>query len=239
MMDDIISKLHGRHQGEACFIVGNGPSLQHLRLSALEGHWFFGVNRGYLAYDIGLPTIPYYMFADPLGYQTLADEVRRAKVGLRFYRSDVCETPAYALASDREEAVVLPFHMTPNMDDGEGHFARHLSEGLYRGFTVVLDTVQIAYHMGFTEVYLVGCNLSYAAERTHFYATGAYENARRNEMPIPRVFKSFEVARRVYESSGRRLVNVTVGGALEVLPREDFEDVVRRLPRYAAEGKNG
>jgi hypothetical protein len=231
MADDIIARLHNLHQGEACFIVGNGPSLQQMPLQTLEGHWFFGVNRGYLAYALGLPTIPYYMFADPIGYATLAEEVRRARVGLRFYRSDVCQLPAYALAPDREEALELSFHVEPGMD--EGYFARHLAEGLYRGFTVILNVVQIAYHMGFREVYLIGCDLSYEQPQTHFYPTGVYEETRRYDMPVPRVVKSFAVARQVFEADGRRLVNATVGGALEVLPRESFEEVIQRLPRAA------
>jgi len=222
-----LESLHGCHHGEACFIVGNGPSLGRMRLAALEGHLFFGVNRGYLAYAAGLPRIPYYVFVDPTGYSTLAAEVRAADVGLRFYRSDVCATPAYAGAPDREDAIELAFHPSPCMD--EGHFATRLEQGLSRGFTVVTDAVQIAYHMGFAEVYLVGCDLSYTGAATHFYSTGRYEESRRHDMPMARVFRAFETARRIFEADGRRLVNVTAGGALDTLPREDFEIVIARL----------
>jgi hypothetical protein len=141
----------------------------------------------------------------------------------------VCRLREYALASDREDAIELPYHIAPCMD--EGYFAEALDAGLYRGFTVVTDAIQLAYHMGFGEVYLLGCDFSYAGENTHFYATGVYEESRRSDMPIPRVFKALETARRVFEANGRRLVNVTPGGALDALPREDFEAVVARLPR--------
>jgi hypothetical protein len=222
-----LGALHDRHRGEACFIVGNGPSLGRVRLPALRGRLFFGVNRGYLAYAAGLPEIPYYVFVDPTGYARLASEVRAAPVGLRFYRSDVCGTPAYATAADREPAVELTFHPSPCMD--EGHFATRLEQGLYRGFTVVTDAVQIAFHMGFAEVYLVGCDLSYAGTATHFYPTGPYEESRRHDMPVSRVCRAFETARLAFEADGRRLVNVTPGSALDTLPLEDFETVIRRL----------
>ncbi len=226
-----IESLHNVHHGESCFVVGNGPSLRRVRLEALEGHWFFGVNRGYLAYAGGLPPIPYYVFADPHGYNTLASEIRAAKVGRRFYRRDVCLTEAYALAHDREEALDLPFHVAPGMD--EGHFATHLSQGLFRGYTVATDAIQVAYHMGFASVYLLGCDFDYRGESTHFYPTGAYEDRRRSDMPVAKVSKALDTAARAFEADGRRLVNVTAGSALDVLPREDFETVVRSLRQPA------
>ncbi len=42
---------HNRYQGERCFIIGNGPSLNDLDLSKLAKEYTFGMNKIYLLYD--------------------------------------------------------------------------------------------------------------------------------------------------------------------------------------------
>ena len=42
------SSLKNRHQGQRCFILGNGPSVKHLDLTSLQGEIVFSVSNGYL-----------------------------------------------------------------------------------------------------------------------------------------------------------------------------------------------
>jgi hypothetical protein len=222
-----LEAFRNRHAGQSCFVVGNGPSLARTRLSALQGQWFFGMNRGYLAYSLGLPPMPYYVLGDQELYRSYAAEIRTERLGTRFYQNNVCRTREYL--EHREPVVPYPFHYIPGMD--EGFFAADPAHGLYRGFTVALAAVQLAYFMGFTSVYLLGCDMTYAQQDLHFYASGGFEESRRhNTIPMHRVFPSFATARGVFEREGRRLVNVTEGSALDVLPRDDFERVLASTP---------
>jgi hypothetical protein len=215
-----LSSFRDRHNGDRCFLIGNGPSLAKLDLSKLEGELAFTVNRGYLAASIGLPKTPYYVITDPLTYAPYSDEVRRAEVGLRFYRADVCDLPEYRDAFDKEAAVRVPFHRAPTMD--EGYFAEDPTTGVFRGFTVLLDAAQLAFMMGFRQVYVVGCDLDYHQADTHVYGTGPIEQARLNVMPIPRVLTAMAVAARVFERHGRVFANAGVGGRLDTIPRVAF-----------------
>jgi hypothetical protein len=211
------------HRGERCVVLGNGPSLRETPLELLRGEHVFIVNRGHHAFGFGLTGEPYLVVSDPRTYATYATEIRAARVGMRFYRADVTRDGAYLDAKaegDAESCVVLPFHMAPTMD--EGAFACDVTRGLHRGFTVVLDAVQLAYFMGFRHVIMLGVDLTPAAEQTHFYGSGTYERSRRNDMPVPRVQASFATARRVFEADGRRLVNATPGGSLSELERIDL-----------------
>ncbi len=45
---------------------------------------------------------------------------------------------------------------------------------------------------------------------------------------LNRVLANYSLAKAVYESDGRRIVNCTVGGALEAFDRVDLADFVRR-----------
>src|SRR5699024_10081487 len=53
-----LARFAGRHAGQRCFIIGNGPSLAKMDLGPLRGEVTFGMNRIYLLRDkIGfLPT---------------------------------------------------------------------------------------------------------------------------------------------------------------------------------------
>ncbi len=48
---DDFTKFRGRHAGESCFVMGNGPSLNKMDLDLLEGQTVFGSNAAYLLYD--------------------------------------------------------------------------------------------------------------------------------------------------------------------------------------------
>lgn len=205
------------HKGERCFLVGNGPSLSALDLTKLEGELAFTVNRGYLAEKFGLPTTPYYVITDPLTYAPYTSEVRKARLGTRFYRADVCDAPEYRDAADKEAAIRVPFHRAPTMD--EGYFAEDATTGVFRGFTVILDAAQLAFMMGCCEVYVIGCDLDYQQADTHVYGTGPIEQQRLTVMPMPKVLKAMAVAARVFERHGRVFANAGAGGQLNTIPR--------------------
>jgi hypothetical protein len=215
-----LGSFKDRHKGERCFLIGNGPSLSKLDLAKLEGEIAFTVNRGYLAATRGLPETPYYLITDPLTYSPYAEEVRHARVGTRFYRADVCDLPEYRDAADREPVVRVPFHRTPTMD--EGHFAEDATTGVFRGFTVLLDAAQLAFMMGCSEVYVIGCDLDYHQGDTHVYGTGPIEQQRLTVMPIPKVLKAMAVAAERFANHGRVFANAGVGGRLETIPRVDY-----------------
>lgn len=222
-MRESLASFRDCHRGTRCFLVGNAPSLARLDLGKLKGELTFTVNRGYLASPFGLPQAPYHVVADPLTYRPYADEIRHAPLGIRFYRADVMALPEYREAPDREPAIEVPFHQAPTMD--EGHFSEDATRGVYRGFTVLLDAAQLAFMMGCSEVYIIGCDLDYHQAATHVYASGPVEQRRRDVMPIPRVLQAMAVAAQVFQHHGRVLANAGVGGRLDSIPRVPFSSL--------------
>jgi hypothetical protein len=224
-----LESFRNRHQGRRCFLIGNGPSLRRMDLTALQGEIAFTINRGYLLGSLGLPVTPYYLVTDPVTYAGYAPEIRAAQVGVRFYREDVYTSGTYAYAADREPAVAVPFHMAPTME--EGHFATDATKGIYRGYTSILDAAQLSYFMGCTEVYIIGCDLDYHQETTHAYGTGAMEQSRRDVMPIPRALQAMTVAAEAFRRDGRLLANAGVGGRLDSIERVAFDSLFEASPR--------
>lgn len=114
-------------------------------------------------------------------------------------------------------------------------FARDCSVSLFQGFTVTFVALQLAFHMGFREVALVGADHTFATkgapnktvvsgekDESHFdpnyFAGGA-------KWQLPDLFQSevaYTMARDLYSAYGGRVVNSTVGGELEVFERNDL-----------------
>lgn len=212
--------------GARCFVVGNGPSLAGMPLGLLACEWFFCVNRGYLAQTLGLPFPPYYVVADPNFYNQYHAEIRQAAVGTRFYRENIATTRAYVEAAEREDAYFYPYIGAPQMDEPGGAFSTDfITQGTSRGGTVLLEAIQIAFTMGFAEVYIIGCDLDYEASSPYFYAGAEYESRSKDILPLRRVLDSMALARQAFTDHGRKLINCTTGGKLDTLPRMKFEDL--------------
>jgi hypothetical protein len=113
--------------------------------------------------------------------------------------------------------------MTPTME--EGYFATDATAGMYRGYTAILDAAQLAYFMGCTEVYIIGCDLDYHQDTTHAYGTGAMEQRRIDVMPIPRTLTAMTVAAEAFRRDGRVLANAGVGGRLDTIERVDYDSL--------------
>lgn len=107
----------------------------------------------------------------------------------------------------------------------EGHFAEDATTGVYRGFTVLLDAAQIAFMMGCSEVYVIGCDLDYHQEDTHVYGTGLIEQQRLDVMPIASVRRAMATAASVFARHGRVFANAGVGGRLDTIPRVDYANL--------------
>jgi hypothetical protein len=87
--------------------------------------------------------------------------------------------------------------------------------------------------MGLKEVYLLGCDCTYA-DGIHAYeepAPDLVDRFKDEASFMPELFQAYEVCKRVFESSGRHIYNATQGGKLEVFKRVNLEDSVKRPSR--------
>ena len=116
-------------------------------------------------------------------------------------------------------------------------FAKDVSMSLFQGHTVTVVTLQLAFHMGFHRVALVGADHNYAAngpankvvtsgdkDESHFdpnYFAGGMK------WHLPDLFESevwYGRARQMYTAHDREIVNCTTGGKLEVWRRETLQE---------------
>jgi hypothetical protein len=97
--------------------------------------------------------------------------------------------------------------------------------------------MQLAFHMGFTEVALVGCDHSFAAkgpanktvisgpnDSSHF-APNYFAGGVKWQLPdLARSELHYAIAKDLFEKHGRQIVNCTEGGGLELFDRRSLAE---------------
>jgi hypothetical protein len=223
-----LQALRGRYRGRRCFVIGNGPSLNGMDLRPLASEITFSLNRGYLLYErIGSPST-FHVVVNPLVAEQWTDELE----GLpntklidwslrRFFRPKADIT--YWGRPTRS--------MTPR-------FSQDPTKDIWSGATVTYVALQLAYAMGFTPVILVGVDHRYQAEgrphqevvavgedRNHFDPSYFGKGSRWNLPDLETSELAYTLARHYYHADGREILDATLGGALQVFPKIDFESL--------------
>lgn len=223
-----LKAFHNIHEGEKCVILCNGPSLLKSDLSLLKGVKTFGLNKINMLFDKTDFRPSYIASVNPFVNEQNAKFFNETDIPL-FLRNDAIQH-----IKPRKN---ISF-MYPAMQQ---KFARDVSMSIYEGFTVTFVALQLAYHMGFKEVGLIGCDHNFAQkgpanktvvsgekDASHFdpnYFAGGVK------WQLPDLLQSevsYSMARDVFEGAGRHVFNCTEGGALEVYERVPLVDFVGR-----------
>jgi hypothetical protein len=231
-------ELRGAHQKERCFVIGNGPSLNKLDLTLLAAEVTFGVNAIYTNFDrMGFyPT--YYVVEDVFVAEDRAEEINRYRGSTKFFGNYL----RYCLAHDER---TLWINVITRYDEYRGfpHFSTNAARRVWVGGTVSYLCLQLAFYMGFQEVYLIGFDHSYSIPKdaivqgsaltsvsgdpNHFREDYFGKGKRWHDPMVDRMAKAYQRAKVSYEEAGRRIMNATAGGKLEVFDRIPYEAVIR------------
>jgi len=227
---------HDKHIGQRCFIIATGPSINKTNLDLLEHEIVFGVNTLYKALKVSDSPAPKKFNVNPMYYVLGDHDVFQAHhKNLLVLDTDLflssgagryfIENSAYYLFD--ATARILPIRRLGRMNL-PSDFSKNLIKGTYSSGSVTIHALQVAFYLGFQEVYLVGCDCDYTGEH-HFDG----KKTVRNETPVlatdigkQRVFQGYEFCKKAFEDAGRTIYNSTVGGKLEVFERKSLEEVV-------------
>lgn len=170
---DDLRRFKGLHEGERCFIMGNGPSLNRMDLSRLEGEIVFACNGAFLLFDRVSWRPRYYVCVDSRVLPDRAaeiDKMLQENPGVQGFfpaalQEHTDEKPR------RATRMILPpghnrnfFTERPNSTENLPHsmFSHDIDDYVVQPYTVAISMLQIAAYMGFKEIYLIGCDTDYA-----------------------------------------------------------------------------
>jgi hypothetical protein len=240
-----LGRFRDRHQGERCFIIGNGPSLTISDLEMLKSEVTFAANKIYLAFEQTDWRPSYYVVEDDHMIWQHHEDIRRWHGFIKFVSNNWTLEKGSVIDSEierlknlfrREREVVL----YPRSIVGNGEFPRFSEDAcraVYCGYMVTYISLQLAYFMGFTQVYLIGVDFRYSqsnpGSRTfahethhpqdHFTPNYFYPGEKRYAPHLELAERAMVCAREFYESQGRKIWNATRGGNLEVFERLPLE----------------
>jgi hypothetical protein len=214
------------HAGKRCFIIGNGTSLKQTDLTRLEGEFTFGMNRIYLAFpELGFPT-SYYLSVNSLVIEQCAADIRALPI------PKFLSWRSHPLIQPTEDMTFL--HTTYTGPK----FARDARGRLWEGATVTYVALQLAYHMGFTQVILIGVDHNYTTQGkpnttvvsqgddpNHFNASYFGKGFRWQLPDLATSERAYQMARQAYGEADRQVLDATVGGKLTIFPKVAYNSL--------------
>lgn len=228
-----IKKLKDTHKENICFVIGNGPSLKAEDLGELYelGIPTFAANRIYKIFDKTEWRPSYYSCEDPViirdiekQINSISCQIKLIPIDLKWYQG-ININNAYYFNMD--------YHRNDDIDYG---FYDELSERVTCNGTVTITAIQFAVYMGYTEIYLIGVDHSYARmidsngnviedKSIKDYFDDSYDDGIKNDLVhnMDDATKSFFRAKQHFNPKGIHIYNATRGGKLEVFPRVDLD----------------
>jgi glycosyltransferase involved in cell wall biosynthesis len=236
-----------KYVGRRAFIIGNGPSLKLMDLTKLKNEHTFGVNSIFYNFDkMGFkPT--FYVVEDTLVAEDRANEINNLTGMVKIFGSYL----NHCLA-DKKDVIWANVIFDYSKYPGFPHFSHNAAECLWVGGTVTYLCMQLAYYMGFSEVYLVGFDHNYiipadanvdgtiitsvSNDPNHFHPEYFGKGKRWHDPQLDRMEKAYIRAKEVFEAHGRKIFNATVGGTLEIFPRVNYDDLFAQEENASAVG---
>jgi len=222
--------LRDRHRGQRCVIVANGPSLNRMNLECLRNETVIGLNKIFLGLH-GFGFYPRYYVAINRKVIAQAAEQIKALNCVKFIGS---HADAGNFAEDALTYLV-------NTARPPARFSKDLASGLHEGWTVTYAALQVAYHLGFQQVVLVGLDHRYqytgrpneahvldGPDPNHF-ASDYFGHGQAWDNPdLARSEESYRIALHEYTRDGRAIFDATVDGACDVFPKVDFARLIKQ-----------
>ena len=237
-----IRNLKNRFKGERCFIIGNGPSLNKHDLNLIKDEYTFGVNSIFYKYDdVGFK--PYfYTVEDSEVMKENYKRISNFKCQYNFFPS------SYRKYFSKNEKDIF-FNLNRSFYEEKSDsfevpsFSEDMSQRLYSCQSVTIINLQIAFYLGFSEVYLIGMDFSYKQrsddvkignkiisggdDPNHFHKDYFGKGKIWHDPKLHNVLKSYKFSKSIYEKNDRKIYNATFGGKLEVFERVDFNSLFK------------
>lgn len=225
-----LKAFKGIHKGKRAFIIGNGPSLRQTDLSKLRNEFTFGMNRIYLLFpELGFHTT-YFVSINDLVIEQFKDEILAQPMpkflAWRSHRHFPSQLPIIQLPT-----FIYTSYTGPN-------FASDVRGRVWEGATVTNVALQLAFHMGFEEVILIGVDHNFAskgdANKTvvsqgddpNHFAPNYFGKGAKWQLPdLDTSEIGYTMAREAYRKAGRQVIDATVGGKLTIFPKADYDSL--------------
>ena len=208
-----------RFIGKKAVVVCNGPSLLRSDLSLLDKVFTFGLNKINLLFEKSFFRPSCIVAVNALVIDQNSDFYNETTIPL------FIDSEGRRHVSSRANVAFLHSSSQPKL-------AQDCSMSINQGFTVTAVALQLAFHMGFRDVALIGCDHNFAVKGpanqtvvsgkqdiSHF-DTRYFSGGQKWQLPDLAASEHFySMARELFDAHKGSIVNCTEGGNLEVFCR--------------------
>lgn len=223
-----ICSFKNKHRGKRCFIIANGPSLKKIDFDLLRDDITIGMNRIYLMKEVN-GFMPTYLICIDKWVQIAQFYKEYDELNMPcFFDFDMHNY--FSMKSNQFFIKTNPFNSFFSEDVVDKFFGG--------GRSVTYQCIQLAYYMGFSEVYLIGKDHSYNTkevpgkiieslgdEENHFIK-GYYKKGQKWGSPDYKAEeKAYSLAKKAFEKDGRIIKDATIEGKLNIFEKIKYEEL--------------
>lgn len=234
-----MAKIRNTHPGESCFIIGNGPSLTVADLDALHrlGIDTFAVNRIYQIFPQTQWRPTYYVSTDHVMIRDKLHEVEQIPAKIKFiplqnkyYLGIKVAGAKYFFRNDRREK-----------DPPQG-FSLDCTEQVNMRGTVTIACMQLAMHMGYKHIYLLGIDHNFDKIITetgeividpsvkNYFIEGYDEDVLKEvQHDLGTTTRAYYDVRRFVDKTDVKIYNASRKTKLEAFEKVTFEEALEQI----------
>lgn len=230
--------IKSSHKNKHCFIIGNGPSITGQDLTLLRDEFTFVVNSFILHEKVKKINPKFYCMIDP-----------------KIWNGSFPLERFLAIEKQLPNITIFFRYEAKKFIESNGLFKNHKIHYIYdhaylcenynkdidaskcmpSSVNVILSCIMLAMYMGFSTIYLIGCDSTLLyPKQDHFYEEGESNSkindyAERMEKGLystAYMFTSYRILRDYCKKLNVNIFNATDGGILEVFPRLKFESII-------------
>jgi hypothetical protein len=221
-------------KNDRVFLIGNGPSLRETNLDLIKDEYSIAMNRISLVYGFTKWRPSYYLYtADNINNKIWGEKWKLSVNEAVSYPG----TTSFVWRAFADKVAAMPntvwIDNVTEFDIGEeGTFSTNAAQWTSKTGTSMNVALQLAYFMGFKQVFLLGCDLNWKTttgteEDPNHFDRSYSARIPDGELERLRMRRTHEHAYRFFKSAGREVYNATQGTLLDVYPLVDFETVAK------------
>lgn len=231
---DKLRALKNTKKGQSCFIIGNGPSLRNEDLELLQKHGVdsFASNKIFKAFDSTTWRPTYYSVVDWKGIDE--EDANKLKIKYLFF-SDYYWRKHHVT---NPNSLVFYGNRLTDAKLSSFKYSRDITRQIYMKGSVTYTNFQLATYMGYSKIYLLGMDNSYAyvmesdgktkkqagIDNSHFYKD---DNPKQIYSEKEAMDNCFIAAKRYADKNNIIILNATRGGKLELFKRVNFDELFK------------
>jgi hypothetical protein len=236
-----IADYRNAYRGRRAFLIGNGPSLNHTPLDRLCNEYTFAMNRIALLYQRlrWRPTF-FVCTTTNIARPTWREDIHTTlRAGMPAFIWDKLAEHVQGFENTHMINCTHGEHIVPQAPDE--WWSDDCEQRVCKFGTSMLVALQLAVYMGFSPIYLLGCDLGFKPDPTqrkdapadeprvdpnHFHPEYGTPGCSADQLNM-NMRAAHELANRAAQRLGVQIYNATIGGELDVYPRAEFDRLLR------------